>query len=70
MSKIFSINITENQYALVSRIAKKQHRSLSSIIRQLLDAYIEDYIDAEQAKKVMKDIKEGKTELVDFEDVI
>jgi len=62
MNKIFSINITENQYTLVSRIAKKQHRSLSSIIRQLLDAYIEDYIDAEQAEKVMKDIKEGKTD--------
>ena len=62
MNKIFSINITENQYTLVSRIAKKQHRSLSSIIRQLLDAYIEDYIDIEQAEKIMKDIKEGKTD--------
>lgn len=66
MNKIFSINITENQYTLLSRIAKKQHRSLSSIIRQLLDAYIEDYIDADwlsmQAEKVMKDIKEGKTD--------
>lgn len=53
--KVFSINITENQYSLLSRIAKKQHRSLSSIIRQLLDAYIE------QAKqeKTIKDI-EGK----------
>ena len=56
MSKTLSIILTEKQHSLLTAIAKKQDRSISYIIRQLIDDNITDYI------------KNNK--LVDFSDII
>lgn len=70
MEKTLSIALPENLYNALAKIAKKEDRSKGYIMRQVLERYIEDYMDVQIGEKTLKDINENKTELVDFDDMM
>jgi predicted DNA-binding protein len=70
MNKIFSFQVPEKLYKALETVAKQEDRSKAYIVRDLIEQYITDYVDLKYAKQVVSDIDSGKTELIDFEDVM
>ena len=69
MTRVFSLQVPDPLYESLEMISKRENRSKGFVVRDLIEAYIQDYADLQYAKQVSKEIEEGKAELVSWEDV-
>ena len=58
MTKVLTIRLDEDLYKKTEIIAKHLKRSKNWIIREVLERYLEDMFDIEEAKKIMVDKKD------------
>ncbi len=58
MSKILSIRIDDDLLETIETISEKLDRSKSWVIKKVLENYIEDMFDVEEAKKVILNKKD------------
>lgn len=69
MTKVFSLQIPDSLYESLERISKNENRSKGYVVRDLIEAYIENYADLQYAKQVSREIEDGRAELVSWEDI-
>lgn len=69
MSKILSVQLSDEEYNLLEEASKLQDRSKGYMLRQCMRQYLEDFIDARNADKIFKEVKSGKMKTVKWEDV-
>ena len=69
MTRVFSLQVPDPLYGSLEMISKRENRSKGFVVRDLIEAYIQDYADLQYAKQVSKEIEEGKAELVSWEDI-
>lgn len=69
MNKLFSLQIPENLYNTLDKISKNKQRSKGFIVRELIEEYIQDYVDLKYAEQVSREIEEGKAELISWEEI-
>lgn len=69
MTRVFSLQVPDPLYESLEMISKRENRSKGFVVRDLIEAYIQDYADLQYAKQVSKEIEEGKAELVSWEDI-
>jgi predicted DNA-binding protein len=69
MTKVFSLQIPDQLYESLGRISKNENRSKGYVVRDLIEAYIENYADLQYAKQVSREIEEGRAELVSWENI-
>ncbi|MES2677092.1 MAG: DUF6290 family protein [Pseudomonadota bacterium] len=69
MTRVFSLQVPDRLYESLETISKKENRSKGYVVRDLIESYIQDYADLQYAKQVSREIEEGKSELVSWEDV-
>ena len=67
MTKIFSLQLPDSTYFSLEKLSKKEKRSKGFLVREILDQYIQDYVDIKYAKEALKEIKSGKAKLVSWE---
>lgn len=58
MTKVLTIRLDEELYKKTEIIAKNLKRSKNWIIKEVLEKYLEDMFDIEEAKKIMLDRKD------------
>ena len=58
MTKVLTIRLDEELYEKTEIIAKNLKRSKNWIIKEVLEKYLEDMFDIEEAKKIMLDKKD------------
>ena len=69
MNKVFSLQVPEKLYNTLNKIAINEQRSKGYIVRDLISSYIQDYADLQYAKQVSKEIEDGRSELISWDDV-
>jgi predicted DNA-binding protein len=69
MNKVFSLQVPEKLYNTLSKIAINEQRSKGYIVRDLISSYIQDYADLQYARQVSKEIEDGRSELISWDDV-
>ncbi len=69
MNKVFSLQVPEDLYNTLDKIATNEQSSKGYIVRDLISAYIQDYADLQYAKQVSREIEDGRSELISWEDV-
>jgi predicted DNA-binding protein len=70
MDKTLSFQLPKQMYDALETLAKEDHRSKGFILRDIIQRYLEDYADIQMARKISKDIAEGREETVDFDTVM
>lgn len=70
MTKTLSLQLPDQLYDTIEKIAHDKNQSKDHIIQDLLENYIQDYIDLKYAKEVIEDIDSNRTKLTSFEDMI
>ena len=63
------VRLNEDTQARLRHLAKETGRTMSFYIREAVEAHLEDMEDIYLAEKVSEDIRAGKSELIDWEDV-
>ena len=63
------MQVPDKLYLTLGKIAENENRSKGYIVRDLIEAYIQDYADLQYAKQVSREIENGKAKLISWEDI-
>ena len=55
MSKVLTVRLDEKLFKKIDTVAKNMDRSKSWIVKKLLNSYLEDLYDLEEAKRILLD---------------
>ena len=63
------VRLNEETQARLKHLAKETGRTISFYIREAIETHLENMEDVYLAEKVAEDIKSGKSELIEWEDI-